>query len=265
MSGDFDPAAIAALAATTSLVRRCVHLSETDSTQAVIRAAARQGEPGGLVVVADHQTAGRGQHGRTWYDAPGQTLLCSLLLRPTWLPPPHTPHLVNAFVATLADTLAAFVAVPVTIKWPNDVVLQVGGTAAKVAGALCEGQIRAGTLASVCIGWGVNISATPAAADIGQPASCLAAHAVTPPTRNAVVAAQLTAFAACLDRLRDDIHSYQPAWHARQSVLGQQVVVRSADRSVSGRALSLAADGGLQIETDAGIETVYGGWLSTDA
>ena len=55
--------------------------STLDSTNRHVLDAARQGAPGGLVVVADDQTAGRGRLGRTWEARPGSSLLVSVLLR----------------------------------------------------------------------------------------------------------------------------------------------------------------------------------------
>ena len=57
-------------------------VAETGSTNADALELARQGEAEGVVLVADHQTAGRGRLGRTWQAPPGASLLCTVLLRP---------------------------------------------------------------------------------------------------------------------------------------------------------------------------------------
>ena len=57
-------------------------VSETGSTNADILSLARDGEPEGIVCVADHQTAGRGRHGREWTAPVAASLLCTVLLRP---------------------------------------------------------------------------------------------------------------------------------------------------------------------------------------
>ena len=58
-------------------------VAETGSTNADLVAAARRGAPFGTVLVADHQTAGRGRLGRRWDAPPGASLLVSVLLRPS--------------------------------------------------------------------------------------------------------------------------------------------------------------------------------------
>ena len=260
-STDFDTAYLTTHLSWQHLPWEVVHLAHTTSTNDVVHAHARAGHAEGLVVVADHQTQGRGQQGRSWLDQPAHGLLCSLLMRPTWLPPQHTPHLVNAFVATLADTLAQFVTAPVAIKWPNDVVVATGGGMAKLAGVLCEGQVNQAGVQYICIGWGANVHAAPAAHDINQPATCLAAYASSPVTRTAVLIAQLEAFGACYQRLQHDMWAYQPTWQARQYLLGHEVRIRHGATVVVGRAVGLAPDGGLVIETADGPQTVHGGWV----
>ncbi len=59
---------------------------EIDSTNSYLLERARQGEPEGLVAVADHQTAGRGRLDRRWESPHGANLLASVLLRPDCSP-----------------------------------------------------------------------------------------------------------------------------------------------------------------------------------
>lgn len=241
-----------------------LHVTHTTSTNDMVHTQARAGRAEGLVVVADHQTQGRGQQGRHWIDQPAQSLLCSILLRPTWIAPQQTPHLVNAFVATLAETLAQMVTVPVAIKWPNDVVMALGDGMTKVAGVLCEGQVNHAGVQYICVGWGVNVYGSPSAGVVNQPVTHIAAHAVHPVTRTAVLQAQLEAFGACYHRLQHDMHAYQQTWQARQYLIGQNVRIRRGATVVVGRALGLAPDGGLMIETVSGPQTVHGGWVEVE-
>lgn len=258
---DFDAAYLTSHLSRQHLPWEVAHLAHTTSTNDVVHTHARAGYAEGLVVVADHQTSGRGQQGRIWHDQPADGLLCSLLLRPTWISPQHTPHLVNAFVSTLADTLAEYMTAPVAIKWPNDVVVATDEGMAKLAGVLCEGHVNQSGLKYVCVGWGVNVHATPAIHDVGQLMTCVAAHVPRPVTRTAVLMAQLEAFGACYQRMRHDIWAYQSTWQARQYLLGHEVRIRSGATVLAGRAVSLASDGGLVLETADGPQTVHGGWV----
>jgi BirA family transcriptional regulator, biotin operon repressor / biotin---[acetyl-CoA-carboxylase] ligase len=105
--------------------------------------------PEGALVVADHQTAGRGRLGRTWEAPAGKALLCSILLKPP--PERHAPELALVAGVAVADTLERLTGLSVQLKWPNDVMLR----RRKVAGCLAEARDGA-----VVLGIGVNVNQT---------------------------------------------------------------------------------------------------------
>jgi BirA family biotin operon repressor/biotin-[acetyl-CoA-carboxylase] ligase len=203
-------------------------LSEVDSTNRYLLDLARQGAPAGVVVVADHQTAGRGRRGRTWEAAPGGALLVSLLLRPeARVAPVDRRWLVTAAVALAAADACR----PrrVTIKWPNDLLL--GDR--KVAGILAQADAGA-----VVVGIGINVSWAPPGA------ACLGAGV----DRERLLAALLVNLEGWYGRW-DDVDL---AYRRRCTTLGRPVRAELAGRTVEGRAEALAADGALLVATPAG-------------
>jgi BirA family biotin operon repressor/biotin-[acetyl-CoA-carboxylase] ligase len=112
-------------------------VESTGSTNADLLALARDGAPGGITLVADHQTAGRGRQGRTWTAPPGASLLASILLRPTAALAPSVTMAVAVAAAEAVEALAGFVP---RLKWPNDLVWPGDGSAPdrKLAGILAE-------------------------------------------------------------------------------------------------------------------------------
>ena len=125
----------------------------TPSTNATVAARARAGEEPGLVVVTEHQTAGRGRLDRVWETPRGVALTFSALLRPevaladwTWLP------LLTGYAvqAALADRVP-----DVSLKWPNDVL--VGDH--KIAGILVE-LVEAPDGPVAVVGVGINVNQT---------------------------------------------------------------------------------------------------------
>ncbi|MFI5008382.1 MAG: biotin--[acetyl-CoA-carboxylase] ligase, partial [Solirubrobacterales bacterium] len=90
------------------------------STQTLTRAWATAGAPEGAVVLADHQTAGRGQHGRAWTAPAGTALLFSVVLRPR-LPVARWPEIPLAAGCAVAEGLETVAPVSARLKWPNDV------------------------------------------------------------------------------------------------------------------------------------------------
>jgi BirA family biotin operon repressor/biotin-[acetyl-CoA-carboxylase] ligase len=130
-------------------------LEESPSTNAYAAARAREGEPPGLVVVAEHQTAGRGRLDRTWTTPPRAALTLSVLVAPDGVPVRRWPWLPLLTGLAVVDAVRAAGGVEVALKWPNDVL--VGGL--KVAGILVE-RIELPDRAVAVVGIGLNVSAT---------------------------------------------------------------------------------------------------------
>jgi BirA family biotin operon repressor/biotin-[acetyl-CoA-carboxylase] ligase len=103
--------------------------------------------PEGAIVVADHQTAGRGRLGRSWDAPPGKALLFSVLLKPP--PGRHAPELSLVAGVAVADAIEHSTGLAVQLKWPNDVMLR----RRKVAGCLAEARDGA-----VVLGIGLNVN-----------------------------------------------------------------------------------------------------------
>ena len=117
----------------------------------VLRRAA-DGAPEGLVIATDEQTAGRGRQGRTWWDAPGRSLLFSVLLRPG-IPLARFPLLGMAMACAMSEAGSAITGEPLAVKWPNDV-LHAGR---KLCGILAES--RPGAAGHVLVvGAGINVN-----------------------------------------------------------------------------------------------------------
>ncbi|WP_433223686.1 biotin--[acetyl-CoA-carboxylase] ligase [Dactylosporangium sp. CS-047395] len=122
---------------------------ETGSTNADVIAAAREGAPQGLVVVAERQTAGRGRLGRQWESPPRAGLALSVLLRPT-APPARLGWLPLLAGVALAEAVRRIARIDAYLKWPNDLLLQ-GDR--KTAGILAEAADGA-----VALGIGLNVT-----------------------------------------------------------------------------------------------------------
>ena len=109
------------------------HLNEVDSTNRVAADLARKGFPEGQVILADHQSAGRGRLDREWIDTPGSSVLVSVLLRPKFSP---QFFFLITFALSLATSqvLRRKFSIPCKLKWPNDVMV----SDSKIAGILAE-------------------------------------------------------------------------------------------------------------------------------
>jgi len=128
-------------------------LEETDSTNDAILQIGNANPKQGLVVFAEHQTAGRGQRGNRWESAAGKGLWFSILLQPG-IPLANSPLLTAWAAEAVSGAIQNEFSLRPTIKPPNDV--QIDGR--KVAGILVEmrAQKKAAHLAIAGIGINVN-------------------------------------------------------------------------------------------------------------
>lgn len=142
------------------------HYRVTDSTNSRARELVEAGAPGGTVVTAREQTAGRGRQGRVWTAPEGKALLYSAVLSPL-----DERHLLLPLSVPLAVCTAAEALRPgaeCQVKWPNDIWLE----GRKLSGILIEAKPQEGW---AVIGVGLNLSIEPHEFpdDLRQPAISL--------------------------------------------------------------------------------------------
>jgi BirA family biotin operon repressor/biotin-[acetyl-CoA-carboxylase] ligase len=245
-------------------------VASTGSTNADVLALARDGAPEGVVVVADHQTAGRGRYDRTWVAPPGGSLLLSVLLRP---PSRVASATTMATAVAMAEAVEEVVTgVSPELKWPNDLVVAGEGGERKLAGILAEADWPASATISagwrepseheravVVVGVGLNVSwpqddeATHDLADVADAAVAL--NWLTSVTIDRVEL--LVAFLRRLDQSYGQLVSEGPQtamdeWRRRSATLGRRVRVDLGADDVEGTAVDVTAEGHLVVEAPGG-------------
>ncbi len=135
--------------------QRVLVLATTTSTNDALWQLAREGAEEGLVVLAETQTAGRGQRGHRWESSPGQGLWFSILLRPR-LEPAQSGCLTHWAAQSVASAILRELSVAATVKPPNDIYI----TDRKVAGVLVEMRAQPGSPHLAIVGIGVNVCQT---------------------------------------------------------------------------------------------------------
>jgi BirA family transcriptional regulator, biotin operon repressor / biotin---[acetyl-CoA-carboxylase] ligase len=146
-------AAIAPLLAAGELGRKIHSFPELASTNEEAHRIAELGALHGEVVIADHQTAGRGRRGRSWVAPAGKALTFSVVLRPS-IPPARAPELTLVAAVALAEAARDLGAASARIKWPNDIECR----GRKLAGILTELRAEADRIRHVVLGIGLNVS-----------------------------------------------------------------------------------------------------------
>ncbi len=130
---------------------RIIVLEEATSTNDVVWQMSAESADG-LVVFAERQTAGRGQHGNRWESAPEKGLWFSILLQPQ-LTPEQSPRLTSWAAESVAQTLRANYSLGAKVKSPNDVYVE----GQKVAGVLLEMRAVPNSHLGI-LGLGINVN-----------------------------------------------------------------------------------------------------------
>ena len=219
------------------------------STNDLARERARAGAPQFSVVMAGHQSAGRGRTGKEWISPPGN-LFVSVILRPA-------PRFAHAGLIPLAagvavsEALDAF-GVRARLKWPNDLVV----AEKKIGGLLAEAASGGEGVESVVLGMGVNLTLDPATApdDLRDTITSVKAEsgrAVTPEEAAAEALARVAVWYHAL--AREGAAPVLAAWRARSVPWwGRPVEVRSGPRVVRGVARGVDEQGALLLDLEGG-------------
>ena len=210
---------------------RILRFDSLDSTQ---RAAT--GEPLGTVVVADHQSAGQGRHGHTWYSEPGTGLYCSIVLEPT-------PLLTLALGVATVDAIAQATGIVCDLRWPNDLMLD----GRKVSGILVQ---LANGVAIAGIGINVNHTGFPEGLD----ATSLLLHSDRVQSREDILQALLPAVDGIVQEDSETI--LRLFAHASSYVAGRRVTVDQPGGTITGTTAGLDPNGYLIVRKDDGTDTL---------
>ncbi|WP_240044361.1 biotin--[acetyl-CoA-carboxylase] ligase [Nocardioides albidus] len=232
-------------------------IAEAPSTNEIAAERARAGAHEGLVVVADHQSSGRGRLDRTWETPPGTAVTFSLLLRPT-VPPaswPWLPLLVGHNVAKAITALGH----DAQVKWPNDVLLADGR---KVAGILVE-RIETPTGPAAVVGVGINVSMTADELPVPTATSLAVAGPGTPDRTQVlldVVAAVREGYDVWQAGGEQGTTRLATSYRSNCATLGRDVRVElPGGGELLGRATDIDDDGRLVVTTADGSERVGAG------
>lgn len=240
------------------------HFDEIASTNTEALEWANAEAPDGSLVVANHQTGGRGRWGRSWFSLPGKLVQFSMIVRPQLELDRHG-LLTGGLGVACADAIALLTGLPTKVKWPNDVVVD----DRKIAGLLVETQTIGDRITAAICGIGVNVSLVEGdlPEELRTRASSIAIELERrslgeTPARGDLLIAIVEKIEALLPRLSDprrheEIVGAMREWSA---ILGAQVTIRDAGGvTVTGRAAQFSNDGALVLATSDGERVVHVG------
>ncbi len=222
-----------------------------DSTNLASRRLAEKGFPGYSTVIAEEQLKGRGRVGRHWFSPPNSGLWFSLLLRPDFISPAGAAPITLVTAAVLTKYLREKYKLPVTVKWPNDLLIN----GKKFGGILCELKGETDRVEYLLVGIGLNINqqqkefprelCTQATSLFVESGQRFDRTSLFISMRNELVQAYEQFFNKGFAPFRSLLLKYN-------SFIGQEVNVRWSGGSQKGFACDLTADGALLIKDKTG-------------
>ncbi|MBR3974110.1 MAG: biotin--[Oscillospiraceae bacterium] len=232
-----------------------------ESTNTHAKALAAHGAPHGTVLIADHQTGGRGRRGRSFHSPAGSGIYMSVILRPRCAPQ-ELMHLTCAAAVAMCNAVENAVGIRPGIKWTNDLVV----SSRKIAGILTELGFGAhGLVDYAVIGIGINCCQAEAdfPEDIRSIAGSLASVTGQEIDRAKVAAAMMDALCVMDQTLLTGKDAMVDRYRADCITLGREISLVRGDEVRHGTALDIDSKGALLVRfVDGGTELVNSGEVS---
>lgn len=230
--------------------RRVDYCGSTSSTNDSAWCAVERGDADGLVVLAEHQSSGRGRMGRRWEMPNAAGVLASVVLCDHSGAEEPAPIGLIAAVA-VCDAVAGSASVSATIKWPNDVLVK----GRKVAGILVESRALGGGVRASVIGVGINCLQHRGhfPKDLAESATSLELECDRAVDRTAVVIRLLRELNGWFGEREMWAHEVvREAWRSRSVMLGGRIRLRQGGVIYSGSVMDVDPTSALVIKLDEG-------------
>jgi BirA family biotin operon repressor/biotin-[acetyl-CoA-carboxylase] ligase len=230
-----------------------------DSTNIMAKKLAEEGHPGGTLVVADKQEAGRGRRGRTWESPVGSGIFMTLLLKPD-INPNNASMLTLVSALAVARALTEETGLPAGIKWPNDIVMN----GKKVCGILTEMSAQFDYVNHIVIGIGINVHNEEFPEEISHMATSLFLETKQHFNRAAIIEKVLEQFehyyAIYLET--EDLSGLANEYNKSLVNMNQSVRVLDPQEPFEGKAMGITAKGELIVDTWEARKLVSSGEVS---
>lgn len=211
-----------------------------------------------LLVVANHQSQGRGRMGRSFYSPKDQGIYMSVALR-LGLKAQDALLVTTAASVAVCRGIDALCGAKTQIKWVNDILLE----GKKIAGILTEGitDLESGLLESVVVGIGINYTDSDFPQEIAAKAGALYRPDDPKSSRDYLIALIAEELKALADKLPEN--SFLEEYRSRSAVLGKELRIISGEQQWIGHAQEISPRGGLIVRlADGSLQELGSGEVS---
>lgn len=236
--------------------RNFIYSDEVDSTNSVLLTS-KEFAQNGTVILAEHQSKGRGRKNREWLSSPGQNLTFSILLKRDLKE--SKINMINLGAAiSVAQAIENLYQLDVELKWPNDVLIG----KKKIAGILIESTSKGNKISKLVVGIGINVNQPnfPGKFDIPPTSIRKEFHSLV--SREKLLSEVLNNFESILDEAKEDYKKILNDWRSRCKMIGEKVKVVDEEKTRFGLFEDIDDDGFLILKQGEKREKIHYGDVS---
>ncbi len=244
----------------SKLANKIYYFKSIDSTNDFGKKLALDGAEEGTVIVSDEQTGGRGRLGRLWTSPHGSSISMSIILRPI-IDPSDAAKITEIAAASVALGINKSTGLDVSIKWPNDIILN----KKKVCGILTEMSAELNNINYVILGIGINVNIDEFPNDIIDKATSLKKEASKHISRKDIVINIIREF----EKLYYDfletgsLEKTVKICKEKSEILGNKIKVINKNQEIIAEAIDITDEGELLIRKEDGeIISIISGEIS---
>lgn len=233
--------------------KRVIYYPEIDSTNNQALKLFKIEIENGSVIVADHQTTGRGRRHRIWLAPAGKALLFSIMITRAG-DPVKFPFYTCIGALAVAEAIRSLYSLPVSVKWPNDVLIN----EKKVCGILTELANNKGKQQGVVVGIGINVNQTleELKFSVLMPATSILIERKEFTPRGPLLREILRHFDAYyVYFLQGKTNEILRGWKGLSTLLGHPVKIVTTQGEITGLAIDIESDGALVVRQNTGFLT----------
>jgi len=232
--------------------RSVISYRKVDSTNLIAYELAEKGMKEGAVILADEQVKGRGRHGRHWSSPSKGGIYMSCILRPSIAPNEISRITLLAAIA-VAQAIRDFSSLEVTIKWPNDIMID----QKKLCGILTEMKAEQDSVDFVVLGIGINVNSSKS--ELPKGASSIKEELRGRSGKIVLSRVELTK--KVLEKLEEYYNlmkseGFEPIidiWKDLSVMIGSRVKVSLHGKTFEALAHDIDPDGALVVRTESGV------------
>lgn len=225
-----------------------------ESTNRSAKELARVGYPAGTIVACDHQMGGRGRRDRKWVSDPGESMLMSVILRPT-VPAHVAPRYTIAAALGVYRAMAMYCMHNVRIKWPNDLVIG----RKKLAGILLDCSASMDGINYLVVGIGLNVNTDKFYGDLSDRAVSIFQSTGVKVNRERVIANILNCSEPLFKKCETDegFKELMEEYKRASAVYGKRVSIVKSTGTYEGTVTGFDDLGRIEMDCDTGEHRVF--------